>query len=255
MEFNQEQLQRALPCFEFYFFNEIESTNKTAKQWLEDGKVEKDAVLIADQQTGGYGSHARKWSGDQSGLYCSVIFPISNTVPINPGAITMQTATVIAQTLNEVYFTDVKLKWVNDLILNQKKLGGILCELVTNLNNEIIGLVIGFGINISKQSVPIELKSIAINLSENVSTDNNQKFLTQVLDGIQKSYHSEQNASWLNDYKELSTMYQQMVEVDLDDQHLVGRVVDFRDDGALVLKTADSVVPILAGTVSFHDQY
>ncbi|MDJ0553487.1 MAG: biotin--[acetyl-CoA-carboxylase] ligase [Microcoleaceae cyanobacterium MO_207.B10] len=126
-----------------HIFSSLESTNQTTWQLINSG-APPGTIVIAIQQTGGRGQWGRNWMSKVGGLYMSVAFaphiPISQT-----SQLTLSVASGIASSLQN-YGLPVKIKWPNDLILQNRKLGGILTE--TRVNKEKIShAVIGVGIN------------------------------------------------------------------------------------------------------------
>ena len=147
--YNSEIMARDIQIFESVF-----STNQTVWELQQQGKGRKSAtVAIATQQTAGRGQWGRQWQSTPGGLYLSMgvnfnfaIAPALRHARIaQPAQLTMATAWGIASLLRE-YSIPVQLKWPNDLILNKRKLGGILTETKV-CQQQIIQAVIGVGIN------------------------------------------------------------------------------------------------------------
>ncbi len=131
------------------YFPSLPSTNQKLWQLLDEGKLA-PRVVIAGQQTAGKGQWGRQWQSSWGGLYLSLALS-TQLLATNSNQLTLCTAWGIAQTLR-TKDVPVNLKWPNDLLLNQKKLGGILSE--TRIQNGYISqVVIGVGIN-WKNSVP-----------------------------------------------------------------------------------------------------
>ncbi|MEB3311131.1 MAG: biotin--[acetyl-CoA-carboxylase] ligase [Snowella sp.] len=121
----------------------IPSTNQLLWDKLAEGKTF-PLVAIADQQTAGRGQWGRTWQSEQGGLYLSLGLPLG--IPIQQGAhITLWSAWGMAETLRQNQIP-VGLKWPNDLVLNQRKLGGIKTETKV-YQDKIQQAVIGVGLN------------------------------------------------------------------------------------------------------------
>jgi len=125
-------------------FETLESTNQTLWQLLREG-APPGTVAIARQQTAGRGQWGRSWSSATGGLYLS--WAIAPNLPTEQALLlTISSAWGIATLLRQSYQLPIQIKWPNDLILNQRKVGGILTE--TRLHqNQIYQAVIGVGIN------------------------------------------------------------------------------------------------------------
>lgn len=126
-----------------YIFDTLASTNQMLWQLLEQGE-EPGTTVIAKQQTSGRGQWGRQWLSNTGGLYLS--YAIEPHLPISQSALlTFSSAWGIASVLRSRGIP-VYLKWPNDLILAQRKLGGILTETKIH-QGAIVKAVIGVGLN------------------------------------------------------------------------------------------------------------
>ncbi len=143
---NQSQIVTQLNSIQsipLYVFDSIPSTN--IKLWdLIDSGVKTPVGIIALQQTAGRGQWGKNWVSTEGGLYLSVALDLDLNIQNNPHLV-MATAWGIATVLRH-HELPVTIKWSNDLILNQRKLGGIKIE-TRNLQNKIAKAVVGVGIN------------------------------------------------------------------------------------------------------------
>ena len=132
-----------LPAFQLHCFERVSSTNQTLWELLDSGSPP-GTVAIAGEQTAGRGQWGRQWQSGRGGLYLSLA-----AEPQIPAAhqaqLTFCGAWGIATVLRD-YHIPVRLKWPNDLILAQRKLGGILTETRVS-NGQIVRAAIGVGIN------------------------------------------------------------------------------------------------------------
>ncbi len=151
MVLNKQKLEAALSIegknanlpFRLHIFESVASTNKTLWELLvrEPGS---GCVVIAAEQTAGRGQWGRQWLSGRDGLYLSLA--IAPKLDINSGyQLTLATAWGIAEQLRK-YGVDVEIKWLNDLVLEGRKLGGILTETKVRAG-KITQAVIGVGIN------------------------------------------------------------------------------------------------------------
>lgn len=144
-------------------FDTIDSTNVKAKQLVVEGKIGHGSAIIASQQTAGRGRLGRSFHSPKNGLYLSVVikpdFEMSKST-----LVTVATAVAVAEAIDDVCGCEepAKIKWVNDIYLNNKKVCGILTEAIADFETgSIDSLIIGVGINTSTKGFPDELKSIA----------------------------------------------------------------------------------------------
>ncbi len=149
-----------------YIYDSVSSTNNHIWNLIDNG-VNLPLIVIATTQTQGKGQRNHYWRSPKGGLYLSV--GLSVNLPICAGVhFTLLTAWGIANNLQN-YDISVKIKWLNDLILNNKKLGGILTETRVK-NNTISKVVIGVGIN-WENNTPV----MGINLKSVLNSQNNFK--------------------------------------------------------------------------------
>ncbi|NEO54560.1 MAG: biotin--[acetyl-CoA-carboxylase] ligase [Okeania sp. SIO3B5] len=131
-----------------HIFLSLPSTNQTLWQLIDSGNP--SSIVIASQQTAGRGQWGRNWQSTVGGLYMSIAIAKSNTIAPNisisqTSQLTLSSAWGIASSLRN-YGVPVQVKWPNDLILEHKKLGGILTETRVH-KKKISQAVIGVGIN------------------------------------------------------------------------------------------------------------
>ena len=123
-----------------YNFAELPSTNEWAKENLNILSKSKIHFITANKQTNGHGSHGRSWESPIGGIYCTICF--YNECCENPTTITLTTAVAICSYFESIG-VNLGIKWPNDIICNNKKIGGILSEYLDNW------LIVGFGLNIN----------------------------------------------------------------------------------------------------------
>ena len=145
------------------YYGRLESTNSEAWEIIDEG-AQSGALLITDNQYNGRGRFDQKWyaSPDKSLTFSIILF--SDLDPVISGWIPILTGIAIQKALVK-FDTSVKLKWPNDLLLNGKKIGGILCESKVKgnfLNQIVIG--IGLNVNETKEDFNPTIQSIANSL-------------------------------------------------------------------------------------------
>jgi len=150
------------------FFEQLPSTNLEAITLGESG-VEHGTVVIADRQTAGRGRLARTWfSPGGTNVYCSLV--LRGSLPSNRWSewlswLPLITALAAAEAIESVTSAPVSLKWPNDLLLSDRKVGGVLCENVQASPTgpfQIIG--VGINVNMKPEDFPAELHASATSL-------------------------------------------------------------------------------------------
>ena len=160
------------------FLTETDSTNAEISRRLADHPPEQGLIVLADNQTGGKGRLGRIWhSAPGTGVYISTLIRPS-LPPEQLPILTLMAglATVIA--VNDFTSNRVQLKWPNDLLLNGKKIAGVLCEYYPI---KIPAVIIGIGINVNQTEFPIDIKEIATSLKLETGEEINRTALIKQL--------------------------------------------------------------------------
>ncbi len=145
-------------------FDIIDSTNNEAKRMLESGFRGK-AIVVAETQTSGRGRLGRSfYSPKSTGLYFTVIvppvFPVEDVSLLTPAA-----AVSVTRTLGKLTSKELKIKWVNDIYVGDKKICGILAESVLDIKSgTFAGFAVGIGINLCTEDFPEDIAGIAASL-------------------------------------------------------------------------------------------
>lgn len=149
LKLNKEIIQSNLnQVLKVLVYDEIDSTNNEAKRL----KLSQDSLIVAQDQTHGRGRYQRSfYSRKNEGLYFSLVLKYRQ---LDAQLLTLIIAVVISNILKET-----KIKWLNDILLHEKKMGGILCE-STITNNEFNQIIIGVGLNLNVTHPPKELEGL-----------------------------------------------------------------------------------------------
>ena len=214
------------------YFDNIESTQIFAKSMAKQGI--KHEIYIAKEQSSGIGRNGHSWFSNLGGLYFSYITDKFNNI------YTLTLAVVINQILKEKYKIETKIKWPNDILLNNKKIAGIICEKVNN------AIVVGIGINTNFDSSNLgELSDIAATIvSETGIMLDNEKLLDEIMEKTDK----------LNDEKEILKMFKENMAF-LGEKRYVSQieqeatVVGINDNGYLIVNSNDKENIIVGGTI------
>ena len=146
-------------------FDSVDSTNNVLKDLASKGAVS-GTVVIADQQTGGKGRRGRSFASPSgAGIYLSYLFkPDSGFDKISD--LTSWTAVAVSDAIRSAYGLDSQIKWVNDLLMNRKKICGILTEVTVEGESGFIDTcIIGIGVNVNEDNFPPEISEIATSIS------------------------------------------------------------------------------------------
>lgn len=134
-----------------FWYESVDSTMDEAKRLIESGQIKDIAFIVANHQTSGRGTRGRKWeSPKDSGIYLSLVHLPKEGKYLEASTIYTKAAGIACiEAIKEVTYIEAKLKPINDIYFNNKKLGGILVE--SKLHKAgISSLITGVGINIKK---------------------------------------------------------------------------------------------------------
>ena len=144
-------------------FKSLESTNKTAKELAVSG-AEHGTVIISDRQTAGRGRYSRSFFSPPGGLYMSVVLRPDVFRFAEPTTVTAFAAVAVCEAIETVSDKIPRIKWVNDIFIDGKKVGGILTEAVTDFESGgLEWIVLGIGINVRTRAeeFPSDLQALA----------------------------------------------------------------------------------------------
>ena len=158
---------------ETIYYKEIDSTQKEIWRRIENKNIDNGTLILADIQTDGIGTHGRKWytSQKENIAFSFVIYPNIQIQKIEN--LTVEIAETLLEVFQKIYSIQLAIKNPNDIIINNKKVGGILAE--TKLRGEQIEcLVIGIGINTNQQKFTKEIENIATSIKNefHIKVDN-----------------------------------------------------------------------------------
>lgn len=137
--------------------NETNSTNSLLREMAAAGAPD-GRVIIAARQTGGRGRAGRDFASPEGGLYLSML---RRGLSLDPGSVTARAALAVCSALEQVCGISPGIKWVNDLVLEGRKICGILCEALPT--PEGMAYIIGVGVNVNTpaEAFPPQLRDIA----------------------------------------------------------------------------------------------
>ena len=231
---------------------EVTSTNDILKSLAVQNAPE-FSVLVAEEQTAGKGRLGRKfYSPKQSGIYLSILLRpnISATQSL---CITTTAAVAVCRALENTLKIKPKIKWVNDIFVDDRKVCGILTE--ASLSLESGGLdwaVLGIGLNVStpEDGYPDELKEIASSVLSSSDVEIRSQLAAAIIDEFLDIYPNVTDKSVLEDYRKRSLLDGREVTVIRADEQERATVIGIDDDYSLIVKTENGERRIKTGEVS-----
>lgn len=238
-----------------YWYDAIPSTNAQAKAMAANGAPE-GTVLIADSQSAGRGRLGRSFcSPAASGIYMSVILR-PNRAPAELMHLTCAAGVAMCDALEEALGFRPGIKWINDLVVGSKKLGGILTELSINPKTGLVDYaVVGIGINCSQQSedFPPELQEIACSAAmvTGAVVDRAQLAAAMICSLERMSRDLSNPAATMERYRADCVTIGREVTVIRGEERSNGTALTIQDDGSLLVQYHDGhTAAVNSGEVS-----
>ena len=148
----------------YIHFANVSSTNEYLKASYKD--LDDWTVVTADEQSQGHGRYKRRWESEKkANLLCSILLKDSKTLK-NIESLSLLTGVVIYKLLTKLGIKNIKIKWPNDVYVNEQKIAGILLESIS-CGHRIKALVIGVGINLNQTSFNKKLNATSYALITN----------------------------------------------------------------------------------------
>lgn len=244
---------------EVYYFPETDSTNIRAKQ-LAESKASHGTLVVADQQTAGRGRRGRGWvSPPGCSIYMSILLR-PEFLPEKAPMMTLVMAYSVAESLRAYTGLDIQIKWPNDVVLNGKKLVGILTEMSTEIDY-INHVVIGVGINVNMDSFSEEIAKTATSLRiEMGKTLKRSTLIAEIMRRFEQDYEEyvkTGNLSGIREaYNRLMVNYGKEVRILGAKEPFQALALGINDSGELLVRKEDgSEEAVYAGEVSVRGVY
>ncbi len=237
----------------FHFFK-TDSTNSVAMHLAETGEPH-GAIVIAEQQTAGRGRSGRSWISDKSaGIYVTILLrpPIS---PMLAPALTLVAGLAARDAIAEETNLQPDIRWPNDILLNDKKVCGILTEMQAE-PDRIHFAVVGIGINVNQQKMHAELAAIGTSLRiETGRVHSRLELLARLLRHLDRYYNqfvAEGAAPILRRFAEVSSYFEgKRVRITTAKETFEGTTAGLESMGILRVKRDDGKTEaVISGTVA-----
>ena len=235
-----------------YIYHEVSSTNTVARFLSENG-AENGSVVISECQSSARGRSGKSWESPIGGAWMSII--------LNPDVdhsklplITLATGVAVANTLEHIGVENVEIKWPNDIMINDKKVCGILTEAVAKFNT-IENIIIGVGIdaNVDIEKLPEELQNGTTTLEKELGRKGSENLLIKTFfeefEKICELFIHEEYETILKEWRKRSYTIGKIVEVKKPfNKNFDGYVIGISKEGALVVEKIDgSLEKVISG--------
>lgn len=227
------------------YFEKIDSTNNKAKSIAD--KENEGTIFVAKLQTNGRGRVGRSWVDSSSNIALSIVLKPDLEIS-KASQITLLAGIAVSKIL-----PGSLIKWPNDIVINGKKVCGILTEIVNDVHSEN-NIIVGIGINVNNESFNEDISEKATSLFlETGKKYSRVEIIEKILyelDDMYKIFKKQGIFPFINQYKNLCVNIGKEVCVSYSNKIINGIAVDVSENGELLVKTAnDEIVKIFAGEV------
>ncbi|ONI40885.1 biotin--[acetyl-CoA-carboxylase] ligase [Candidatus Epulonipiscium fishelsonii] len=243
--------------FDIETYDSVPSTNTLAKKHASQQPME-GKVIVSKMQTQGRGRRGRDfYSPNDTGVYFSIVLcPKLEKEELT--FITSLTAVAVCRAIQKLSDTNPKIKWVNDIYIDNKKVSGILTEASFSIENgQVEYVIVGIGINIYKPEVdfPEDIKNIAGYIFEETSIDIRNKLVATVLNEFLSLYQNFNIEEIAKEYKNLSFIIGKTIYVLTENDKITAKVNDINSRNELVVEYEDGKIEALnSGEISIKVQ-
>lgn len=238
-------------------YNSLSSTNSEAAKQAMQG-AEEGLCIVAREQTAGRGRRERIWASPKgAGLYLSIVLRPRIELDAWP-LITLMTSLVVADALQELCEFQVDIKWPNDLLVDGRKVCGILTETVETDRGR--AAIVGIGVNLKSKALPEELREVATSVEEVTGiAPEPEQLLLALMQSFSRRYdvlHEDTGADKMLQEWALCSSYAdgKRVRIELDGESVDGITRGLARDGALRIETTTGEIMLIrAGDVTAAD--
>ena len=231
---------------ELYLFKEVMSTNTVAK-FLSENDVSNGTVIISEKQSGAKGRLGKSWESPLGGIWLSLVVKPNvdhSKIPM----ITLATGVAVVKTLERIGIENAEIKWPNDVMINDKKVCGILTEAITKFNSiesVIIGVGIdaNFNVNVLSEELQEGTTTLDIELGHRVNENEIIRFFLEEFERIGILFEEGGFERILKEWRKYSYSIGKIVEVrEPFSKSYDGYVLGISREGALVVEKIDGTL-------------
>jgi BirA family biotin operon repressor/biotin-[acetyl-CoA-carboxylase] ligase len=250
----RQRLRGSLFGKRIYHFFKTDSTNRVALELGHAGEPD-GAVVLAEEQTAGRGRAGHTWHSERAtGIYATMLLR-PRLSPVQAPLLTMMAGLSAHAAVQSVAGLSVDLKWPNDLLIQGKKVGGILTEMHAE-PAQVRFVIVGIGINVNQEKFPAELAATSTSLRlETGKTQSRLEVLVQFLRQFENDYKELLSAGAAGVVKRFEAVSSyargKRVRVTNGNDTFTGVTAGLEDEGLLRVKRDDGrVSTVIAGEVT-----
>ena len=234
--------------FNVLYYPEVSSTMDTAKD-LARKNCPDFTVVVAGRQTKGRGRLKRRWLSDDGGLYFTLVLRPDIPVLLS-SRVNFLASLTLARVLRKMLQIDAAVKWPNDILVDGRKISGMLSELEAE-TDRVLFIRIGMGINVNND--PSVAEPGASSLKKITGREISKKMLlTRFLVEFEKRLRKAEFENVISEWKKYTVTLNRRVKIVTHKEVSEGLAVDVEEDGALVLELADGTRKKIVYGDCFH---
>ncbi|MDR1695886.1 MAG: biotin--[acetyl-CoA-carboxylase] ligase [Endomicrobium sp.] len=236
-------------CKRVLHFKKIDSTQTKIKQMAAENAGE-GVVVIADEQSGGYGRMKRRWSSAKGGLWFSLLLK-PRIRPDEAPKLALVAAVALNRVLEKKYKIKSSVKWPNDILAGGKKISGIIIEMSAE-QDMVNWAAAGIGIN-ANNVLPKELRASSVSikeiLNENIDRAALLAHFIEEFDALYGDFQKNGFTNYAGEYNSKAAFTGSPVTVDTGFEIIKGINKGADKDGKLMLDTGNGIIKITSGTL------
>ena len=221
--------------FNILYYPEVSSTMDTAKD-LARKYCPDFTVVVAGRQTRGRGRLRRQWLSDDGGLYFTMVLRLEIPVLLS-SRVNFLASLTLARVLRELFQIDAAVKWPNDILVDGRKISGMLSELEAE-TDRVLFINIGMGINVNNDPSGVEPGASSLKKTAGREISKNM-LLARFLAEFEKRLKKVEFENVISEWKKYTVTLNRRVKIVTHQEVSEGIAVDVEPDGALVLELTD----------------
>ncbi len=231
---------------DFILYDSVTSTNDLLKEKALRG-AEEGTVIAALKQTNGRGRQGKAFISDEGGMYLSILLR-PKEINFDTALITSMTAVAVCKAIEKVTRQKTSIKWVNDILINNKKACGILCESFICGKDSFV--IVGIGLNYFCSEFDDKIKDIAVNIFKTQDKAKEDRLTQEIINSFFEIYNSK---SFLDDYIKRSIILNKEISFIRSGKKIFARAIDIDNKCRLKVKYTDGKQELLSsGEISVN---
>lgn len=239
--------------YDIYRFDKLDSTNSHLLKLGEDGFPE-GTVVVADEQRMGRGRFGRKWEAEPlSNLLFSILLRPNFLERDEIFMLTFAASVAVAEAIEDATHMKPELKWPNDVLVNGKKICGILLESSFDAG-KLTHVALGIGLNVNQKTFSPEIAaaatSVALSTGQKYDRDEILFLILQKFSSLHETLQSRNFYNIMKKWRDRSKIFGKKIKLAIADKVIEGICEDVTDDGAIMVQTLDGMKKFTSGEIT-----